>query len=239
MKLKLGPSLHGIKMVFGENVDRPPERGENVNQTNPRRSYVYAHIDPAGNMFYIGKGKERRAWSNDRHHVWHRYVQERCNGNYTVEILIDNLSPSEADEVEAEWIEFYGKQLVNCNNPGRDIDLEASNKYHQLRDANRKFVEETKPLEITDPDQAIARYREALVRLDEYESLIIERGLVAELSDFGGYGEPKILDRLTLCLEREYLLEEALQTAKIYFQKYPLARESKIGKQILKRVEIL
>ena len=44
-----------------------------------REFYVYAHRDNKGAIFYIGKGTGKRAWSQDRHPVWHRYVKERLN----------------------------------------------------------------------------------------------------------------------------------------------------------------
>lgn len=236
MKIQIKRSLLGVKLSIGEGEELPPQRGENVSQTAPRLCYIYAHIDPSGKIFYIGRGRRRRAWDKSRHTVWHRYVEERCAGVYKVEILVDNLSESEAEEVEAEWVDYYGQQLVNWNNPGRDIDLDALNTFHRLRDANRVWVQETRPLEKSDPKEAIRRYREALKRLDEYESITLERGLIAELSDGGRYGEPQILDRLTLYLTKAGLREEALSATQQYFEKYPWARQSSLGQRIVKRV---
>lgn len=236
MEIRIKKSLLGIKLSLGEGEELPPQRAENVSQTSPRPCYIYAHIDPSGNIFYIGRGRKRRAWDKDRHPVWHRYVEERCAGVYKVEILVDNLSDLEAEEVEAEWVDYYGPQLVNWNNPGRDIDLDALNTFHRLRDENRVWIDATRPMEKSNPNEAIHRYREALQRVDRYESLTLERGLIAELSDRSKYGDPQILDRLTLCLIKVGLRDEAFNSAQEYFEKYPAARQSAIGQRILKRV---
>jgi hypothetical protein len=61
--------------------------------------YVYAHLDPLTNeVRYIGKGKDRRAWSFS-----HRKGHQKNWINYLknlglkpiVQIIIDNLSESE------------------------------------------------------------------------------------------------------------------------------------------------
>ena len=78
-----------------------------------RDYYVYCHRDRAGNVFYVGKGVERRAWSRDRHGLWHKYVQEYLGGHYTVEIVEEGLSENEALSLEARMIRQYREQLVN------------------------------------------------------------------------------------------------------------------------------
>jgi len=87
--------------------------------------YVYAHRDLSRNIFYIGKGTGRRAWSKDRDIVWKRYVNERLGGQYEVEILTNNLSEPEAESLECELINEHGHNLVNWTNPGRQFDYPA------------------------------------------------------------------------------------------------------------------
>ena len=49
------------------------------------------------------------------------------------------------------------------------------------RKANQELMSEARPLEATDPDKAIAKYRQAMLGMYEYESIVIETGLIAEL----------------------------------------------------------
>jgi hypothetical protein len=199
--------------------------------------YVYFHRDSQGQIFYVGKGTGDRAWSHERHPAWHKYVDERLGGRYAVEVHRDGLTDEEAQELESELISRYGAQLVNWVNPGRQFDYEAIEKYHQLRNANRTFVAETKPLEKTDPEQAVERYRLALGRMLKYESLTLERGLVADLDVGPNWGDPGILDRLTLCLQRLGLFDEAVAEAEAYFAKFPTVLNLGAGQRIKARVD--
>ena len=64
--------------------------------------YVYVHKDPDGKVFYVGKGTGKRAWSQDRDRVWHRYVSEKRGGQYEVQIIKNELNEEEALELENE-----------------------------------------------------------------------------------------------------------------------------------------
>jgi hypothetical protein len=200
-------------------------------------SYVYFHRDSGGRIFYVGKGTGDRAWSTDRHPVWQRYVSERLGGAYSVEIHRDGLSDEQASALEAELIGLYGEHLVNWQNPGRQFDYKAIEEYHRRRDLNRAFVAETRSMERSMPEQAIARYRKALAEMCEYESITRERGLVASLGGGPDWGDPSILDRLTLCLVRSGLGDEAVREADAYFVRFPSALKLAIGRTIKRRIE--
>ena len=115
-------------------------------------------------------------------------------------IVKDGLTEGKALDLEEELIAEHGPRLVNWLNPGRDFDFEALDRFHSLRGANRLFLAETKPYEISDPEMAVERYRKALDNLEGLHEFVLERGLVAELMDGPGSGEAVILDRLTMCL---------------------------------------
>lgn len=70
-------------------------------------AYVYGHYKAdTGELFYIGKGNGKRAWSDrNRSRVWHDIVEQ---SGYTVKILADNLSESESYAKERELIEEVG-----------------------------------------------------------------------------------------------------------------------------------
>jgi hypothetical protein len=201
-----------------------------------RNYYVYFHRDGSGSIFYVGKGTGRRAWSEDRHPTWRKYVSERLYNRYSVEIHKDGLSESEADELEDSLIAEFGVQLINWVNPGRGFDYHALAEYHKLRDANRAFVAATRPLEKSDLSQAIARYRQALTVVREYESITLERGIVAEMNCGPNWGDPNILDRLTMCLVKAGRHAEALDEAARYFADFLSVRTLAVGKRIEARV---
>ncbi|MCL4315753.1 MAG: hypothetical protein M1527_02645, partial [Gammaproteobacteria bacterium] len=147
------------------------------------------------------------------------------------------LTEAEAEELESSLITEYGRQLINWINPGRDFDYQAIERFHKLRDENRQYVAETRPFENTDLQQAIARYRKALITMSEYEAITTERGLVAEMGVGPGWGDPNILDRLTLCLIKLGRPQEAINEAEKYFADFPSALTLAIGKRIKARIE--
>lgn len=203
----------------------------------PKKYYVYFHLDEAGNIFYVGKGAGRRAWSKDRHAAWRKYVDERLHGKYEVLIYQQGLTEPDAEELELCKIAELGNQLINWINPGRQFDYKALDRFHKLRDKNRDFVAQTRDIEKTDPNLAIERYRTALVRMREYESITTETGLVAEMNIGRDRGDPNILDRLTLCLIRSNRYAEAIQEASKYFEHFPSAKNLSVGKRIIARIE--
>ena len=98
-------------------------------------------------------------------------------------------------------------------------------KYHAAREPNRAFVLETRPLEVSDPAQAVIRYNEAMSRMYEYEKLI-----------GGRTGDDHILDRLTLCLWRLGRYQELIDCVGCFTGQFPEARSSVMA-SILRRKE--
>ena len=205
--------------------------------TNPKGFYVYFHRDPSGRVFYIGMGKGRRAWSKDRHFIWHRYVEQRAGGTYSVEIHRDGLTQEEAESLEDEFVGAYGHQIVNWINGGRQFDFEALTRFHALRDANRARIAAARELEQDDPEEAIRRYREAIGHMAEYARIKTESGLVAELGDPPCWDDSEAVDRLTLVLSKLKRPEELVRDATAYFALYPEAKERCArGKRVQARV---
>jgi hypothetical protein len=228
--------------VSDGHVPKPLTPAPDANQENPRRSYVYAHVDSSGKIFYVGKGERRRAWSRDRHPLWHRYVEKHLGGTYQVRILQDNLSPAEAEEIEAAWMAQCSDGLVNWAKMGRAIDFQALEQFHKLRDANRALIRQAKATEEDDLAQAAKMYIQAIEAIPEYAFIDHEKGLVGLLvaeedEELGRNGELEALDRLTMCLIKLGRVREAAQRANEYFSLYRRDLELAGSQRIAKRIE--
>jgi len=157
--------------------------------------YVYVHKDKNGSVFYVGKGKGRRAWSTDRHVYWYQYVDTRLNGEYTVELVKENLLEHEAETFEDQTIAKYGlDNLINvipgsspesfgisisanvdagalemsAGSPDRSEEYwKAWDKYRELDDELRITVAETKALEKEQPEVALETYKRCIARFSE------------------------------------------------------------------------
>lgn len=82
--------------------------------------YTYAHYRPDNSVFYIGKGRGRRAWDKiNRNKKWKSLVQEL--GTHRVQVLAYWESEQEAFEHEILLIECFkdmGVELVNISKGG-------------------------------------------------------------------------------------------------------------------------
>lgn len=92
-------------------------------QDDIKRSYVYRHIKPNGETFYIGIGtrKDRAYSKKGRNSYWKNIVSKY---GYEVQILTTNLTRQEACDLEILLIDYYGRKdlgtgcLVNMTNGG-------------------------------------------------------------------------------------------------------------------------
>lgn len=88
--------------------------------------YVYIHINPStGRPFYVGKGKDKRAYSNGgRNKFWYNIVAKYGK---EVKILQEGLSEQDAHKLETELIRLYGRRnigtgdLVNLTDGGEGV----------------------------------------------------------------------------------------------------------------------
>jgi hypothetical protein len=242
MKFSAGLTNLGIEVSIGDGESQSPKPDPGANQAKPRKTYVYAHLDDAGKIFYIGKGEGRRAWSENRHFLWYRYVDKNLNGKYQVRILHDNLSPELAEEIEAAWIAHYSNDIVNWFNLARPIDYEALDRHNKLQATNRALIQKAKAQEKLNLALAAEMYVRAIDALAQYASINWESGIIGRLLDehaqeYGLCGEIEALDRLTMCLAKLGRANEAANHVQRYFAMYRGDLERPATERIRKRVE--
>lgn len=84
--------------------------------------YVYAHVRPDGNVFYVGKGSGIRQYqTGNRNRFWKRI---RSKHGYTIKILEEKLTEENAYIKEIKWIKYYknqGQCEANFTNGGDGV----------------------------------------------------------------------------------------------------------------------
>ncbi|MDZ7779956.1 MAG: hypothetical protein U5R14_08510 [Gemmatimonadota bacterium] len=95
-------------------------------------------MDRDGEIFYVGKGKGRRAWEKNGHELWEFYVKRHLDDEYKVLILADDLDEEGAEDLEARWMARENESLVNWINFGRVIDYEANQRFWKLRNESQR-----------------------------------------------------------------------------------------------------
>jgi hypothetical protein len=227
-RAELAPE-HGLYTALA--ADLPPHSAVR------REFYVYLHVAPDGTPFYVGKGRARRAWSKARTAAWRRYVDERLQGRYSVEIHRDGLTTMEALALEGALVATHGARLVNWLNPSREFDVAMRERAALLRTETLAMVGTAQFLEQAAPEAALHRYRLALDDVRRYCRWPVERGLLGELRESDRQGEPLVLDRLTRLLERLGRAREILSVAATYFAEFPDAARTPAGARVRRRCE--
>lgn len=83
-----------------------------------RDFYVYIHKTPAGEPFYVGKGRGLRAYTKtNRSKGWREVVGD---GEFQVEIRRVGMTDEEARALEAELIESIGRK---CDGSGPLVNI--------------------------------------------------------------------------------------------------------------------
>jgi hypothetical protein len=73
--------------------------------------YVYKHVrKDDGVIFYIGKGKGKRAWKHESRNLhWQRTVDKH---GYDVVMIAENINEKQSLELEVKMIAFYGRNDI-------------------------------------------------------------------------------------------------------------------------------
>lgn len=114
------------------------------NHSEIREFYVYLHKRPDGRIFYVGKGKARRAWSSEnRNQHWHNIVNKY--GSFDVEIIEDCLTEQESLEKEIEKIREIGlDNLANKTLGGGGVSghKHSEDSRERMRASHKRLLEE-------------------------------------------------------------------------------------------------
>lgn len=93
--------------------------------------YVYTHSDMNGNVFYIGKGCNGRAWTDERTKEWKQKIKS-LNNQYQIKTIYTELTEEEALDAEALLIELYG--MNNLVNKVKPSPKSKSTKFYDLHE---------------------------------------------------------------------------------------------------------
>jgi hypothetical protein len=116
-----------------------------------------------------------------------------------------------------------------------DMDYEATAEYHRLNGANREFVKETRPLESSDPQQAVARYRQAILALRQCRDLAKEKGL-ERYGFLANQTDALPLDRLVRCLLKMGDADVAATELADFVREFPHSAEMTLVKDATARL---
>ena len=116
-----------------------------------------------------------------------------------------------------------------------EMDHEAVAEYNRMNEANRTFVEETRPLERSDSLEAVARYHRAVAALIECRDFARAKGLEAHGFTLNET-DAAVIERLTTCLVKMRLVDEAAAELDRFVEAFPLAKEMTIVKTARNRI---
>jgi len=210
--------------------------------------YVYLHVDPEGDVFYVGKGNGNRAWSKNRHPLWTKYV-DNFGGKFDVKIYMDNLTEDEAIYLENGLMKQYGGQLVNWQNPYLEITSDVYLDYWAKKKANESNFDEVKKLELFDLLKAVGLYKKMIEKMIEYERKNISTSTkyigkakvvweeYSKEQESSKSGKIVFLDRLTLCLKKLKLFDQIYKEIEEYLIVFPGAKKEPDIERMLKRAK--
>ncbi len=226
---KKDPYVSGIKDLY-----------KHCSQTKPLKHYVYAHLYK-GEPFYIGKGQYKRAWSDKRNPYWNFYTQNMLDGPYEVLIMKDGLTENEAERLEAEIMAKFSGKLLNIIDMARSVDLNLIEKQIQITNKRKILFEAGKEIENADGKTAVKKYLLAIEQEKKLLKIDVETGLMSEVINkrnevLGHSGYIELINRLTICLKKMGLLDDAKTYSIDYFKTFRYDLTLSAAQSVLKRV---
>lgn len=125
-----------------------------------RGYYVYAHAcKKTGVIFYIGKGKESRAWNDRRSSRWHEHVAA-LEGGYEVLLLHQDLTEEESIELERIEIDAHGGPASQGGSLVNWIPGEAGNGFGVAVTISASLGQSSDPEARAEAEQLLEAYRQ-------------------------------------------------------------------------------
>lgn len=108
--------------------------------------YVYIHRNPiTKEIFYVGLGYGSRAWNQwaGRNKFWNNYVNKH---GFEVEILVNNITRKQAEEIEIEYISKLGRRQIDENGilVNRSLGGDGSKGYTHTEEYKKEMSEKRK-----------------------------------------------------------------------------------------------
>lgn len=190
-------------------------------------AYIYVHrISETGEIFYIGKGNNKRAWDfkNSRNPYWHNIYSKH---NIKVNILVDSLSEDEAFALEKRLITELKK-----------IGLAKANLHEGGLGGNTwKFMPEAQKQEIrqkmADSHKGTAHTLETIQKMKEaqvgYKHPNRHGVIVLNLDTLKSYDFPSIKSAALFLECKRDTVYKYLHTGKLFKEKYLIKEEGTAG----------
>ncbi|CAI3100303.1 hypothetical protein MWMV2_MWMV2_00061 [Acinetobacter oleivorans] len=185
--------------------------------------YVYVHETLSGDVFYVGKGSDDRAWRKGRDLNWNLYVDKYLNNQYNIRIVLDQLTEAQALNEEEKLLSKYGDQLVNRQNMNRSLNMKALNIRNEIEVKLNKAELDAELA--NDVNEKANLFIEALKYHKLFTNIIIENGLLGELLALRPLGNIQLLDKTVRALVAANRKEQAQIIFDQYLKDYPHEKE--------------
>lgn len=160
----------------------------------------------------------------------------RITGNPAVRCPVHLRGTAPSIEAVVDLARSEGARLTAWR-PDDHYDYDAHARFHAMRRPVLDTLQQTRMVERSDLETAIARYRVAIDAVRQHEHFAVEHNLFALIKPGTHPKAVEVLDRLTLCLVRAERHHEAVAEADRYFADFPAARDSVQVEAIQVRVD--
>jgi len=153
-----------------------------------KKYYVYAHSKPSGEVFYVGKGSDKRLFTTgNRSEYWKRIVKKH---GYTASILEECDDELQAYDKEIFWIAHYkslGQCLANFTIGGDGVNVE---KRWWNKKISKSLTGKKRPSGIE------SKSYKHIDNIDDIKRLYLGGIKSPELAEIFGLSMPTIISRL-------------------------------------------